>query len=229
MEIRHNMADLQNQFNIDPVRFLLDAPLIFWDFDGVIKDSLEVKALAFEKLFLPFGNEISLRIRQHHECNWGISRYEKIPLYLSWVGEVVSQERVEEYCEAFSRLVFQEVIDSPWVPGVVEYIEQNYGRQYFVLVTATPQQEIESILDKLKLREYFREVYGSPIDKKDALNMVLYRLRYDSSKALMIGDAEVDLKAAQTNSVPFLLRRTIHNLPIQTTFTGLIFDNFNYE
>jgi len=27
------------------------AEVIFWDFDGVIKDSVEVKSIAFEKLF----------------------------------------------------------------------------------------------------------------------------------------------------------------------------------
>ena len=34
------------------------AKVIFWDFDGVIKDSVKVKSLAFERLFSDYGNNI---------------------------------------------------------------------------------------------------------------------------------------------------------------------------
>ena len=48
--------------------------LIFWDFDGVIKDSVEVKTHAFEYLF-PDGDADFLRkVRMHHEANGGMSR-----------------------------------------------------------------------------------------------------------------------------------------------------------
>ena len=45
---------------------------IFWDFDGVIKDSMTVKSDAFEQLFLPFGENIAKKVRTHHEANGGI-------------------------------------------------------------------------------------------------------------------------------------------------------------
>jgi hypothetical protein len=61
--------------------------IIFWDFDGVIKDSVIVKSKGYEKLFLSFGKEVVERVNQHHEANGGVSRFEKIPLYLSWAGE----------------------------------------------------------------------------------------------------------------------------------------------
>ena len=35
------------------------AKTIFWDFDGVIKDSVSVKSDAFEELFLPFGSDVA--------------------------------------------------------------------------------------------------------------------------------------------------------------------------
>lgn len=67
----------------DSVKTLIgSAELIFWDFDGVIKDSVSVKTLAFEKLFLPYGKKIAQKVKNHHEANGGVSRFEKIPLYL---------------------------------------------------------------------------------------------------------------------------------------------------
>ncbi len=205
------------------------ATLIFWDFDGVIKDSVGVKTLAYENLFLPFGRAVATRVRQHHESHGGVSRFDKIPLYLTWAGEVASPEQVEAFCAEFSTAVLRAVVDSPWVPGVQEYLQVHCHQQYFVLVTATPQEEIEQILSELGLAHCFREVYGAPTKKAHAIKSVLSRLGYATKYALMIGDAETDLQAAQENSVPFLLRRTSLNLPVQTTYSGLMFEDLNYE
>jgi phosphoglycolate phosphatase-like HAD superfamily hydrolase len=203
--------------------------LIFWDFDGVIKDSVDVKTAAFERLFLPYGVKLASRIRQHHESHGGVSRFDKIPLYLTWAGEPATPAQAEAFCARFSHFVMQAVIDSPWVPGVREYLLQHYTEQYFVLVTATPQEEIEQILAALELADCFREVHGAPTKKFHAIKSVLSRLKCAPAKALMIGDAETDLQAAQTNSVPFLLRRTPLNLSLQASYSGPKFDHLNDE
>ena len=46
----------------------------------------------------------------------------------------------------------------PWVDGVLEYIKNNFENQSFYIVTATPQNEIEMILDKLEIAKYFKDV-----------------------------------------------------------------------
>ena len=58
--------------------------LIFWDFDGVIKDSVQVKISSFCKLFEHYGLEVVEKIRVHNERNGGMSRYMKFPIYLDW-------------------------------------------------------------------------------------------------------------------------------------------------
>ena len=203
--------------------------LIFWDFDGVIKDSVDVKTQAYESLFLPYGVEIARRVRQHHEANGGVSRFDKIPLYLEWAGQSASPEQIEECCQQFSQAVVQAVIDSPWVPGVREYLLKHYMDQYFVLVTATPQDEIKKILGSLKLSHCFKEIFGAPTWKDRAIKEVLERLKCSPDEAVMIGDSDSDLLAAQVNSVPFLLRRTPLNGRLQATFQGPMFDDLNDE
>lgn len=210
-------------------KFLNSVTLIFWDFDGVIKDSVDIKTAAYERLFLPFGREIAARVKLHHEHNGGVSRFEKIPLYLSWVDELVTPARVEKLLNRFSELVLQSVVDSPWVPGIREYLLQHFVEQYFVLVTATPKEEIDQILAALELTHCFREVHGAPTKKACAIKDVLSRLECPSGHALMIGDAKADLQAAKRNSVPFLLRRTHLNLPIQAAYGGPMFDDLNNE
>ncbi len=217
------------QSTIQVIPMLSSATLIFWDFDGVIKDSVDVKTAAYTSLFLPYGQEVASRVKRHHEVNGGISRFDKIPLYLLWAGELATPERIAEVCSRFSSLVLQAVIDSPWVPGVREYLLLNSGIQYFVLVTATPQDEIQKILESLDIAQCFREVHGAPKQKTIAIKEVLSRLKCSPANALMIGDAETDLNAAQANSVPFLLRCTPLNLSIQSTYNGPMFDNLNHE
>lgn len=203
--------------------------LVLWDFDGVIKDSVRVKTLAYEHLFLAYGREIAIRVRQHHEANGGISRFDKIPLYLEWAGQSVSPKQIENCCKQFSQAVVQGVIDSPWVPGVREFLLKHYISQYFVLVTATPQGEIEEILGSLKLSHCFKDIFGAPTKKVCAIRDVLERLKCSPAEAVMIGDSESDLLAAQANSVPFLLRRTPLNIRLQATYQGPMFDDFNNE
>lgn len=193
---------------------------IFWDFDGVIKDSIEVKTQAFVKLFQPFGAEIAERVREHHEAHGGMSRFDKLPLYLQWAGEEPSESRVGEFCDQFSLLVLQDVIDSPWVPGVEIYLRTNPHQQIFVLVSATPQEELEQILHALDLTECFAEVFGAPTRKKDAIRLTLAARKLDPHGCLMIGDARADLEAAEANQVPFMLRRHETNSNVFAGYTG---------
>lgn len=214
--------------NAGAVKLIRRAGLVFWDFDGVIKDSVEVKASAFEALFLPFGGETAQRVRRHHEANSGMSRYEKVPIYLEWAGERTDAINVEEYCERFSQRVLQAVIDAPWVPGVREYLLANHGRQRFVLVTATPEGEIRKILDAIDIDKCFCEVHGAPTSKVAAMAWALERLNCDPATALMVGDAEADMVAARENSISFLLRRTPLNTTLQARYSGPMFEDLGH-
>lgn len=216
-------------FRIGAVKLLSISSLIFWDFDGVIKDSIEVKSTAFEELFLPFGRDVAERIRQHHQEYGGVSRFQKIPLYLEWVGETITDSIVADYCERFAALAMRGVIDSPWVPGVREFLSEFHQEKYFVLVTATPQTEIQMIIDALGIANCFREVHGAPKPKADVIGEVLGRLRSDRNRALMVGDSENDLIAAKVNSIPFLLRQTQFNRSLQCSFVGPMFTDLTNE
>jgi phosphoglycolate phosphatase-like HAD superfamily hydrolase len=191
--------------NID---FIKIAKVVFWDFDGVIKDSVEVKSDAFEQLFLPFGKDIAKKVRIHHEENGGISRFDKLPIYLDWAGQTLSTQLIDEYSDKFSLLVKQKIIDSEWTNGVLEYLQENYQRQQFFIVTATPQQEIEEILIQLKIENYFKQVIGSPVSKVSALKLLINKYGIDRKKAIMIGDTLSDFESAKDRQIPFVLFMT---------------------
>ena len=188
---------------------------IFWDFDGVIKESLEVKSNAFFKLFEKFGHDIALKVRSHHEDNSGLSRYEKLPVYLSWVGKEPTEKLISEYCIKLSKLVKQDVIESKWVPGVLDFIIENNNKSSFFLITATPQDEIEEIMIELNIMPYFVDVIGAPTKKIEAIQKILKQYSISPNNSIMIGDSDSDFYAANENCVPFILRRTKYNNNLQ--------------
>jgi len=201
--------------------------VIFWDFDGVIKDSVAVKSDAYEQLFKTFRGDVSNKVKLHHEANGGMSRFDKFPLYLKWAGEEPSQKLVDQYSKKFSNLVKQKVIDSAWVPGVIEYIEKNAQEQKFFIVTATPQLEIEEILDSLDIRKNFLKIIGAPTPKENAIRQLLVGCpNVELHQTVMIGDASSDHKAAELNQVPFILRRTDLNHELQRTLDCQMINDF---
>jgi phosphoglycolate phosphatase-like HAD superfamily hydrolase len=203
---------------------LRERKVICWDFDGVIKDSVDVKTRAFVRLFERYGPEVTARVREHHEAHGGMSRYDKMPLYLGWAGEAATAEKVDEFCRRFADATLQAVIESPWVPGEREYLAANCAVQWFALVTATPQSDIVEIAAALDLDRCFREIHGAPTRKAEAVRGVLERTGCAPAEALVIGDSDADYEAAAANRVPFLLRRTPLNQALQERCRGAVFD-----
>ena len=216
------MIDDQNEIKV----LVGTAVLVFWDFDGVIKDSVEVKTQAYFQLFEPFGSVVAEKVREHHEVHGGMSRFDKLPIYLQWAGLEPNQSTVSEYCEQFTQRVLQGVIDAPWVAGVERYLSSNSNQQAFILVSATPQDELEHILHVLDLTKCFAEVYGAPISKRDAIGKTLLARGLDKRDCLMIGDAQADLDAAVASKVPFLLRRHSSNTKVFAAYTGTSVEDF---
>jgi phosphoglycolate phosphatase-like HAD superfamily hydrolase len=200
---------------------------IIFDYDGVIKESVQIKTNAFRNLFAEYSPVILNRIMNHHEVNGGISRYDKISYYFdNYIGEKLSKEQLDIWCEKYSRLVMRQVINSPWVPGVLAYLQQNHQTQHFYIATGTPQQEIEYIVKKTKIRQYFKNVFGSPNKKEVILSRILKDHLVTKSKCIMIGDAMTDYLAAKQNNIKFILRETDANKAQFNKYRSIRLKNF---
>lgn len=208
-------------------QILADKKHIFWDFDGVIKDSVEIKSNAYEELFSQWGDEVSIRVRDHHKLNGGMSRFDKIPLYLSWTNQQVSEALINKLCEDFSYLVKFKVINSPWVPGAFDMIRfiNNIGSSSYV-ITATPQDEIIEIIKELDIITFFKEIVGAPIKKTDAIGSIIKKYKIIKKDAVMIGDSQTDLVAANNNKIDFILRKTNENKNLQRELNFTKVDDF---
>jgi len=200
--------------------------LVFWDFDGVIKESLIVKRASFAKLFEAHDKSVVAKITDHHDANGGMSRFEKIPRYLEWAGIERSNANIQLYHERYAAIVFTKVLGCPWVAGVEAALKNGVVKVPSILVTATPHEEIEKIICQLGIRDIFLRVYGAPKAKTQSIQKSLEELDVAPDDALMLGDSELDYKAARSNGVDFILRRTSFNVDFCTRFNGRIIEDF---
>jgi|LWDU01.1.fsa_nt_gi phosphoglycolate phosphatase-like HAD superfamily hydrolase len=175
--------------------------LILWDFDGTIKDTSIVKSDSFVQLFRYSDERILQSIRRHHEDNGGMSRYEKIPLYLVMAGMKVTDNIVKQYCEDFASLAFKGVVESPWVPGVKEYIFNNYDMQDFIMISATPVAELKKILKEIGVLHCFKDIIGYPYNKETAVSFIKNKSK--EKRILFIGDSKIDFLAAKHSKIDF--------------------------
>lgn len=171
---------------------------IFFDFDGVILDSVQVKTRTFAAMFRRYGPEVEKAVVDFHLVNGGMSRFKKFEHYYENIlKKNITQAELQSLGEEFSRLALQEVLDSPFIPGVLETLQDLKEQTIPCFVASgTPDDEIKLIVDKKGLNPYFREVHGSPRQKDEILEDILDRYSLAPERCLFIGDAMTDYDAA---------------------------------
>lgn len=200
---------------------------IFFDFDGVIAESVSAKTEAFRSLYLPYGEEIANGVVQHHIYFGGVSRYEKFKIYhKKYLNEDISEDKVQILAAQFSELVLDKVINSKEVIGATEFIKKYSGSHKMWIITGTPTPEIKIITQKRGLKKYFIGLHGSPKNKKYWTEFLIKKHNLNRKETLFLGDATTDFEAAEFSKLHFALREHEENLEFFKDFKGLRFNNF---
>lgn len=185
---------------------------IFFDFDGVIKDSTSVKTEAFRALYAGYGKKVTDGVVKHHTENGGISRFEKIRFYHQvFLGIQLKETELQEWCDRFSELVLRKVIESPYVNGAEKAIEDLSKDHLLFIISGTPQIEMEYIIRQLALNSKFEKVCGSPKRKEKWSKEIIDKYRLNNKEVLFIGDAMTDFEAAEACRLHFVLRTHSEN------------------
>lgn len=185
---------------------------IFYDFDGVIKESTDIKSKAFYALYEEFGENIAKKVERYHVENGGVSRFEKIKFWhQDYLGIKLTEHEIQEWAQKFSELVLQKVVESPYVNGAFNAINQlRFNYQQFI-ITGTPQKEIEMICNQLNISNFFIEICGSPTNKIKWSQELLSKYKLNSDEVVFIGDATTDYEAAKHHHFHFILREHVEN------------------
>lgn len=202
---------------------------IFFDFDGVIAESVSAKTEAFRDLYAPYGKDISDKVVDHHIRHGGVSRFEKFKIYHEeFLNKTISQDGIDNLAKQFSDLVLNKVINSDEVKGAHQFIEKYAEKLNFWIITGTPTDEIKIIADKRNLSQYFIGIHGSPKNKKYWTEHLLEKHNLKREEVIFLGDATTDYDAAEYSNLNFALRETEENESLFKDYKGLRFRDF-YE
>jgi phosphoglycolate phosphatase-like HAD superfamily hydrolase len=181
---------------------------IIFDFDGVIVESANIKTQAFQSLFSQYPERLD-SIVEYHIRNMGISRFVKFKyIYENILSLEYGPQEEKKLGNLFSRAVLEAILKAPFVAGAREYLGSHYNSQSFFIASGTPQEELDFIVSKLGLKQYFLEVFGSPLQKPEIIKHILAKYSLKRCEVVFIGDGQSDCLAANQTGIPFIGRIT---------------------
>jgi phosphoglycolate phosphatase-like HAD superfamily hydrolase len=187
---------------------------IFFDFDGVILDSVDCKTKAFKAMYEKYGNKIANEVEAYHIANGGVSRFEKFNFWhKEYLGINLTEKELSELSNEFSIRVVDKVVASREIEGSINFIKQNYNQYKCWIITGTPTSEMKQISDKLNISKYFLGIHGSPEKKIHWVDYLLKENQLIPNETLFLGDATTDYEAARSGNLHFALRQADYNKP----------------
>lgn len=178
---------------------------VFFDVDGVLIDSVDIKGECFVRAFSDFADK-GEQIRRWHKMNGGVNREVKIRAILKEVlGKIASEDEIARKVKEYEKLVVNRVTLAPEIPGASVALNALKGETLMFATSATPQDELNRILTARGDSHFFSDIFGWPLTKKAAIMRVLEQYSLDPTKSALIGDSLEDFEAAKGAGVKFIL------------------------
>ena len=179
---------------------------LFFDFDGMIVDSIETKTEAFRMLFNNYPDDVIQKVLDYHKQHGGISRVDKIALaHEQYIGSPLNKADLKVWSDRYSELVVAKVIEVPWIKGAIEFLDSVCDTpEHIFVISGTPEPELKYIIDKREIAKYFIESLGSPIRKPPHIRRLLDQYKLQPEECVFIGDALTDYDAAKETGLHFV-------------------------
>ncbi|WZL88726.1 HAD hydrolase-like protein [Salinimicrobium sp. 3283s] len=179
---------------------------IFWDFDGVIMDSMPVRNKGFELVLKDYPKEQVQDLMEFHLKNGGLSRYVKFRYFFEEIRkESVSEQKIKELATEFSIIMKKLLLDeSLLITDSLNFIKQNYLNFKMHIVSGSDQSELRFLCNELGIAPYFLSIHGSPIAKTELVNQLLIQHDYAKESCVLIGDSINDYEASNINQIDFM-------------------------
>jgi len=179
---------------------------LFWDFDGVIMKSNEIRDRGFKEVLKNFPPRDVDQLMEFHHENGGLSRYVKFRYFFEKIrGEKISEKEIKIWAHKFSKIMLCLLTDSDLlIEETISFIKKNQENYSMHIVSGSDQTELQHICKTLNIAKYFISINGSPTAKNDLVSKLLISNRYTTSTCVLIGDSKNDYEAAKVNGIKFM-------------------------
>lgn len=182
-----------------------DVDAIFFDFDGVIVDTVALKERAFRQIILEHAPQHVEPIMQFYWAHGGVSRLEKFRrIWQEILHRPIDDAHIAALGSEFARRVYDLVVSCDFVKGAFPFLCEFHARWPCYVISGTPQPELRSLVTARKLDRYFRGVFGSPPGKVEIGERILTAHGYDRRRVWFVGDATTDRDAAHALGIRFV-------------------------
>ncbi len=175
----------------------------FFDCDGVLLDSNQLKSESFNEVALPYGKENAQALVECNKRLGGVTRFEKFRYFFETILEKKSFEKeLEKALYNFSTLVCEKLISCPETSGVRDFLSRLPTNTRKYVVSGGAQSEIQYVFKQRGLDIYFNGIYGSPNSKEVIMSN---RVRSSDMQypAVFIGDSRYDYEIAMRFNLDF--------------------------
>ena len=212
-----------------------------FDCDGVILNSNELKIDAMKgAVKLHVHDDYLIEKCIAYFCqNFGKSRFHHVEVFVNKILliEECKKKHVKDsilsvYAEQCRKLYLQAEL----TPGFIDFLTHLKGKKY--VASGSEQQELRDVFKQRGINKYFDGIFGSPTGKSVLIRSILEMEA--SYNAIMFGDAESDLIAAQSNNIGFVFYSPFSSvkekmlsicstkqLPVINSFEGMVFNEFS--
>ncbi|PHR30151.1 MAG: hypothetical protein COA36_01850 [Desulfotalea sp.] len=179
---------------------------LFFDFDGVIVDSIHIKTQALQLLFQGCSPGVIQKVIHYHKQHGGISRVDKIVhAHANFIGLPIGKEELEKWSGRYADLVVEKVIEAPWIQGAQEFLQSTTTSTLEVFViSGTPEDELKYIINRRGITDSFKESLGSPVRKPAHIRNLLQKYELRPMDCVFVGDALTDYDAAKETGLHFV-------------------------
>lgn len=180
--------------------------IIFWDFDGVIVDSNEIRTQGFSEIFKSHSSKNIKKLIDYHEKNGGLSRYHKIKyFYENILIKSISQENIMIYAELYKKYVLSKLKNEKYlISDSVNYLKDNFENKSMHLISASDETELIELCDFFNISKFFKSIKGSPTTKIDNIDSIIKLENYSKQFITYIGDSINDYEASVANDINFI-------------------------
>lgn len=175
----------------------------FFDCDGVLLDSNQLKSESFYEVALPYGKENAKALVECNKRLGGVTRFDKFRYFFGTILEKKNFEKeLEKALHNFSTLVCEKLISCPETSGVRDFLSSLPTNTRKYVVSGGAQSEIRYVFKQRGLDIYFNGIYGCP-DSKEVIMGDRVRSSDIEYPAVFIGDSQYDYEIAMRFNLDF--------------------------
>lgn len=183
-----------------------DVRVVIFDFDGVIVESNGIKEDVFRSMFAGYPEAYDDLMAYHHKYV-SLTRFKKFDYMLERIGRAGDEKLKAALLKEFSTRTLDRMRSVTYVKGAKELLAQLSHRMPLYLVSVTPAEDLDMIINELALHDFFRKIYGCPPwNKPDAILDICSKENIAPREAVLIGDSYGDQVAAQETGTRFIGR-----------------------